>query len=160
MFSLKKFFVIQSNLIKNNEYHDPQKSGILITTTMFDTNSFHMLNSTNNIDTFNSNDQWFQIEMTQGKVILDGFRLKKYGKHKLKNFKIICTDDDKKPISNWTTLIEINEQKYGENKDLDIYEFDKSSQPVKYIRLIQTGPTWSNSNYLSFYHFDLFGKYY
>lgn len=143
-----------------NKNKNPQKSGIMIKTTLFDLNSFHLLNSTSNVDTFNLKDQWFQIEFTSGKVVLDGFRLKKFGRHKLKNYKIVCSDDDSKPLSDWTTLMEINEQKYHENKELDVYEFPKSSPPVKFVRLIQTGPTWSNSNYLSFYHFDLFGKYY
>lgn len=151
---------IFETLIRNSEHHDPQRCGVVISSSIFDLNSFHMLNSTNNVDTLNLKDQWFQVEITQGKVILDGFRLKRYGRHKMRNYKIICTDDDGKPMSEWTTLIEINEQKSGEHKDLDVYEFEKSSDPVKFIRIVQTGPTWSNRDYLSFYHFDLFGKYY
>lgn len=151
------------NCINNNRFACStvvQSSGVHITSHLFDLNSFHLLNSTKNVDTFNEPAQWFQIEFIKGKVIIDGFRLKRYSRHKMRNYKIVATDDKTKPVSEWTTLFDINENKYFENDELGVYEFERPSQPVTFVRLIQTGPTWSDTDYLSFYHFDLFGKYY
>ena len=94
-------------------------------------------------------------------AILNGFRLKRYSYPDLmKSYKIICSDDINKPIETWTTLIEINEKTKEDHKQLDIYEFPRSSPLTKFIRLIQTGPNWNNDIRLKFYHFDLFGTYF
>ena len=86
--------------------------------------------------------------------------MKKNKKHKLKSFKIICSDDINKPIEEWTTLIEVDEEKEDEHQDLDIYKFTRPSPPTKIIRLIMTNSTWDNKNYLIFYHIDYFGSYF
>lgn len=57
-------------------------------------------------------------------------------------------------------LIEINEKTYNEHKDTDIYEFQHSSPPIKFIRLIQEGRNWNNDDFLLFFHLDFFGMYF
>ena len=83
--------------------------------------------------------------------------LKKCNSNLLKDFKIICTDDDKKSINEWTTLIQIKETKENEHEDLDIYKFSHPSPPIRFVRLIQTSETCGKSLFLQLYHFDLFG---
>ena len=102
---------------------------------------------------------WFQIEFPKGKAIINGFRLKRCVQDKLQQYKIICTDDVYKPLEEWITLIEIDEKSKTEHEILDIYEFPQPSPPIKFIRLIQTGPNWDDNHYLEFYHLDFFGSY-
>ena len=68
--------------------------------------------------------------------------------------------DANKPLNSWTTLIEIKEKAEDEHQKLDIYEFPRQSPPVKYVRLIQTGPTWNDKLFLMFFHLDFFGYYF
>ena len=122
-------------------------------------NAFHLIDSPEIICTDPKEHSWLQIEFTEGRAVLFGFRLKKCKARKLKSYKIICTDDKNKPEELWTTLIEMDERREDEHKQLDIYEFSQPSPPTKYVRLIQTGSNWSNTLNLKFYHFDLFGNY-
>lgn len=153
-----------STIVNKCENKDPHKSPVFITASYFDLNKFHSLDvlSCQNICTYDKENSWFQIELTKGFVVLDGFRLYRAGDSSsinMKNYKIICTDDSNKPENSWTTLIEINEKERYEHKATDIYKFPQSSPPVKFIRIIQTGETWENDNYLIFFHFDIFGVY-
>lgn len=119
-----------------------------------------MIDQTDNICTYAREKSWFQVELTRGTAILNRFRLKRSNPFKMRNYKIICTDDLNKPESDWKTLIEINEKTENEHKVLDIYEFAHPSPPVRFIKLIATKSDWDNDLRLRFYHFDLFGTYF
>ena len=149
-----------ATLIESNSKRDPHKCGVHITSTNFGFNSFHMIDAAANISTDNQENSWFQVELTKGTAIISGFRLKKGNSCKLKNFKIVGTDDINKPIDRWSTLIEINEKTENDHKQLDIYNLPKPSPPIKFIRLIQTGKGWNNDEFLIFYHLDFFGYYF
>ena len=145
-------------LFYENENKDPHKIRVHITSKFFDFNNFYSIKSTKSICTSSNEKEWFQIELTRSVAILNGFRLKKSVPERLKSYKIICTDDASKPTSSWTTLTVINEKTKGDHQDLDIYEFDHPSPPVRFIRLIQTDKNWNDELFLQFYHFDLFGS--
>lgn len=57
-------------------------------------------------------------------------------------------------------LIEIDEKIKDENCKTLVMEFDDVSPPVKFIRLVNTGPNWSNRINLVFHHLDFFGIYF
>lgn len=169
---IKKFELLSSEpeysngifqtLIEKSENHDPHKCPIFISSSYFDFNKFYTINVEigQNICTYDEENSWFQIELTQGFAILKGFRFKRSSNNMPKNYKIICTDDLNKPENSWITLIEINEKTKDEHQILDIYKFPHPSPPVKIIRLIQTGKNWDDADYLLFYHFDVFGVYF
>lgn len=149
-----------ATLVDQSEDKDPHKSKVIIYAQCFDHNSFHSLNSTKTIHTYSNENSWFQVELTRGTAILIGFRLGKLTNFNMKSFKVICTDDSKKPESSWTTLIEIDEKTKDDHKLLDVYEFPHPSPPTRFVRLIQTGKNWKDNYTLSFMHFDLFGSYF
>lgn len=149
-----------AKLVNECENRDPHTCPVIISSTNFDFNSFYLIDQTDNICTYAREKSWFQVELTRGTAILNGFRLKRSNPFKMRNYKIICTDDLNKPESDWKTLIEINEKTENEHKVLDIYEFAHPSPPVRFIKLIATGPDWDNDLRLRFYHFDLFGTYF
>lgn len=147
-----------NTLVSSCPNQDPHKCPVIISSSNFDFNTFHSLNPQNNICTFSLENSWFQIEFTRGFAILKGFRIKYCYSKQMMNYKIICTDDVKKSIDDWTTLIEIEKTKqyiYSSN----IFEFSQFSPPVRYIRLINTGPNSDNKLDVHFRHFDLFGIY-
>lgn len=146
-------------LVSQSENHDPHKCHVFIYASIFDYNKIHSIDSNSSLSTQDKQNSWFQIEFTNGKVILNGFRLKRSDPQKLKSYKIICTDDVYKPEQQWITLIKIEEQSNEEHKMLDIYKFSQPSPPTKYVRLIQIGNNWSNETYLKFKHLDFFGSY-
>lgn len=150
---------IFTTLIEESKHKDPRRCGVNISSTRFDFNSFHLINTKNNIWTFNEKNSWFQVELTRGFAILTGFRLKRDNFRKLRSYKIIATDDDKKPDKSWTELFKLNEEVKDENNNINVYNFPPSP-PIRFIRIIQTGPNWNNDNNLKFYHFELFGTYY
>ena len=149
-----------ATLVEESENKDPHKCPVIISALHFDLNSFHSLNSKYNTWTYGNENSWFQVELTKGTVVLNGFRLKRYGSGMLKSYKLICTDDPSKPESSWTKLIEINEKTKDEHEKLDIYEFPHPSPPTRFVRLVMTGKDWSDSLNLRFFHFDLFGSYF
>lgn len=144
-----------TTLIESSENHDPHKCPVIVSATSHDNNSFYLRDTNKNVYMTNIN-QWFQIEFICGQVILCGFRLKKGKITKIKNFKIICTNDVNKPEENWETLFEINEQ---EQNDFATYEFNQPSHPIKFVRLMQIGTSWNNQKAFSFKHLDFFGAY-
>ena len=144
-----------TTLIESSENHDPHKCPVIVSATSHDNNSFYLSDTNKNVYMTNIN-QWFQIEFICGQVILCGFRLKKGKITKIKNFKIICTNDVNKPEENWETLFEINEQ---EQNDFATYEFNQPSHPIKFVRLMQIGTSWNNQKAFSFKHLDFFGAY-
>ncbi|KAK8881201.1 hypothetical protein M9Y10_003933 [Tritrichomonas musculus] len=147
-----------ATLIENNEFHDPHKIPVLITSNNFDLATFFLLDPPHYVSTFIGGNPWFLVEFTQGSVILNGFRLKQTNP-RMKGFKIVCNNDIKDPIPNWLTLIDISEKTVGEHQELDIYLFDKPSPPVKYVSFIQTEANWSYVIQLNFAHIDFFGSY-
>lgn len=146
-------------LVYESEDHDPHKCPVLMSSSKYDFNTFHSIDSKNYIGTLGSDNSWIRIEFTRGSAILRGFRLKRDKTFKMRSYKIICTEDASKAEEEWTTLIEIEESKEDEHEILDIYKFSQPSPPTKYVKLIQTGPKWNGSKHLIFYHFDLFGDY-
>lgn len=64
--------------------------------------------------------------------------IKRYKDHKLKNFKIICTDDNRKTESAWITLFYLNE---NTEKDqlFEAFEFQYPSPPTKFAIIVSTG---------------------
>lgn len=147
-------------LIDNNEKHDPHMCPVIISAPLFDFNSLHLFDSQKTICTSSLENSWFQIELISGFAVISGFRLKRCEPGKLKSYKIIGTNDVNEPINKWTVLFKMDENDKEEHKKLDIYEFSHPSPPVKFVRLIQTGPNWSNSLFLKLAHFDIFGIYF
>ena len=148
-----------SRLVSESENQDPHKCPVFMSSSCFDFNTFHRIGTTNYVGTCPEANSWFQVELTRGTAVLHGFRLKRDEDCKMRSYKLICSDESRKPEEEWTTLIEINEGAENDHELLDIYRFAQPSPPTKYVRLIQTGPTWNNSLILTFHHFDLFGNY-
>lgn len=167
---LKKIEIISSEekyskgvfwtFINECKTYDPHKSHIYISSTRFDFNSFFLLDAEYTICTGSENNPWFQIELTQGIAILTGFRLKRYFYSKMKEYKIIATENFDKPIENWILLFEINEKSENEHEDPFIYKFSTPSPPIRFVRLVQTGGNWKNELLLQFNHFEIFGTYF
>ena len=148
-----------ATLIENCPAKDPHKCSVHITAKNYDFDSYIRIDSKLSICTSFMQNSWFQIELTKGKILINGFRLKRTKSNKLKSFKIIGTDDIKKPLDSWMTLTEINEKNINEHQMLDVYKIVQPNKPLKIIRLVQTGPNWNNQNFLMFHHFDIFGTY-
>lgn len=150
---------IFKSFVENDQSHDPHKCPVIITTLTFGLNYFHLLGTSKVVNTSNRTNSWFQVELTKGYVVLSGFRLKKCSSSKPKSFKLICTDDISLPEDKWISMIEINERINDDHDIADIYEFQRPSPPVRFIRLVQTGPNWDDKLNLKFHHFDIFGSY-
>ena len=149
-----------ATLVGQSENKDPHKCPVIISATYCDYSKFYTLNPPCNVYTLNKNNSWFQVEMTKGMAVLTGFRLERTDPNKLRSYKVICADDSNKLESSWITLIEIEEKTENEHKQLDIYKFLHPSPPVRFVRLVSTGQTWSNNLEFKFLHFDLFGVYF
>lgn len=149
-----------STLIKSSIGRDRHGISVFITSYDYGFNTFYSGNISGNTSTLNEENAWFQIELTQGLGIFNGFVLERGNKWTVKSFKIICTDDIRRPINSWLTLFEMNEKREGERRLNEIYLFDRPSPIVRIVRIVQTGPNWSNDHFLKFHHFDLFGVYF
>lgn len=121
---------------------DPHKCGVTI------------LTNDTNVCTHPLNNSWYQIEL-RTKTSINGFILKRFNHSKLKSYKVICTDDSRKPQSSWTTLININESSPNENLVNQYYEFPRPSPPTKFVRLVSTGRDWNGDLGLKFVDFRL-----
>ena len=88
---------IFSTLVYESEDHDPHKCPVLKSASNYDFNAFHLIDSPEIICTDPKEHSWLQIEFTEGRAVLFGFRLKRCYSDKLKSYKIICTDDSHKP---------------------------------------------------------------
>lgn len=140
-----------STFIIKSENHDPHKCPVIITSSYFDLNKYFLLETDRNICTYDKENSWFQIELTKGMVIIEGFRLGRCQHDiKMKKYTIKCTDDISKPYESWIELIQIDEKEENEHKITDIYELNHPSPPSKFIRIQQTGKNWGDDYYLAF----------
>lgn len=143
-------------LIRSSKSHDPHKCEVLFSATNFDFHSFYLIGNSKSICTSSDGNLWFQIEFINGLAVLTGFRLAKCRWTRMKNFKVIATDDCNKLLNAWTTLIEVNEHQ----NLFDIFTFENPSPLIKFIRIVQIGKTWEDRNYMAFHHLDFFGYYF
>ena len=148
-----------ATLVQSAENHDPHRCPVYISASFFDFNNFTSIDTKQNI-CVSGDDPWFQVELTSGFAVLTGFRIKRCDFDKLKRYKIVSTDDSKKAIDSWTTLIEVDEKTEDEHKMFDTYMFPHPSPPSKFVRIIMTGGNWNNDWFLSLFNFDLFGRYF
>ena len=132
-----------ASLVSNAENKDPHKCDVFISASKFDLNSFHSIDSRANICTYSKTNSWFQIEFTKGLAVINGYRLGRCEQGMMRSYKIICSDDENKKEEDWTTLMQVDEENEDEHETLDVYKFEKPSPPIKYVRLIQTGPNWA-----------------
>lgn len=144
-----------SSFIKSSK--DPHRCPVYLSASLFDFNSFTSLSPRYNIS-IPGKDQFFQIELTRGVAVLTGCRIKRWDRNLLRHYKIVCSDDSRKPLDLWTTLLEVDEKSKDEHKILDTYMFQYPSPPAKFLRIIY-GLTWNDNYYFNIYHFDLFGVY-
>lgn len=145
-------------LLEEADDHDPHKIRAVVSSSNYDSNSFHLLDADYYMFVTGLN-SWFQVELAGGLVIIDGFRLKRCKLTKMKSYKIICTDDFRKPSDSWITLMDIDEKSEEEHQIVDIYRLPHPSPPVRFVRIVLTGKTWNNQDVLQFFHFDIFGTY-
>lgn len=141
-----------------NQYKNPHHCGVHISWQYSSFDSFMKLDNFYVIINKACYNNWFQISLTKGAAIIKGFRLKRTKTDMLKNYKIIVSDDDKRPTREWFLLFEILESDQNEHKVFDIYE-TKLSPPIRNIRIVNEGLNWSGNNTLIFSHFDVFGYY-
>lgn len=173
LLSIKRIELIQSNpippdtkylfssLLQKSEGQDPHRCPVLIRASLFDFNRIHDINAKKaNISTFPRENSWLMIELTRGFAIISGFRLKRRLPAKLRSFKIICSEDASMPEDAWTEIFVLSEKTENEHQMLDVYEFLHPSPPTRFIKIIQTGPTWDNRHNLHMLHFDIFGYYF
>ncbi|KAK8900331.1 hypothetical protein M9Y10_002655 [Tritrichomonas musculus] len=125
-----------ATLVSESENKDPHKSPVIVFASSLDFDSFYLLDADKNVSTYPYKNSWFQVELTKGTAILNGFRFWRCNPEKLRSYKLICTDDSSKPESSWTTLIEINEKTENEHELLDIYEFPHPSPPTRFVSSI------------------------
>ncbi|KAK8870877.1 hypothetical protein M9Y10_008775 [Tritrichomonas musculus] len=148
-----------AKLVEMSKNNDPHNCGVVISSSYFDFNSFFLLNSKSCTWTFNDKNPWFQIELISGLAVIHSFRLNKNPNRPLKSYRIVASDDPKKPVHSWLILFEISELSINEHKILDVYQLEKPSPPIRAIRMVQTSPNWGNDLFLSFLHLDFFGYY-
>lgn len=145
-----------SKLVSMSPSKDPHKCPVIISSSCFDFNTFHLLGSSKNICLYGRQNAWFQIELTGGFAIIHGFRILRFKGIKLKSYKIICTNDVSLPTNEWETLMEVGQNDADEP---EIFQFEKPSPPVRFVRIIQAKEDWFDDLFLAFYHFDIFGVY-
>ncbi|KAK8899771.1 hypothetical protein M9Y10_002093 [Tritrichomonas musculus] len=137
---------------------DAHRIPVSVTAKYFDFSSFHTFNPHSYICTFDSpTPSWFQVEIATGRVSIEGYRLIRHESLTLKAWSIIGTNDKNLPNDQWTKIHSVNETIRGSLRS--IYECSPSP-PFKFIRLIMDGEGWNDRCYLSFYHFEIFGKLY
>ncbi|OHS94142.1 hypothetical protein TRFO_39673 [Tritrichomonas foetus] len=135
---------------------NPHRIPVSITAKYFDFSTFHTLHPNSYICTFDSPlPSWFQVEISVGKASIEGYRLHRHESLTMKSWTIKGTNNQRNPIEEWVTIHSVEEKAKGE---LNAVYSCNPSPPVKYIRLIMDGEGWNERNYLSFYHFEVFGK--
>lgn len=146
-------------MISTSFRKDPHDIPVHVSASVFDYNHFHDINCSKNIYIDGSGkNEYFQIEFTKGYAVLTGFRLKRTNARTLKQFKLICSDDQNKNIDYWQVLIDVCEN-FKPDRLMDVFTFEQASPPVRFARLVMTGPTHSGDYKFSFLHLDFFGTY-
>lgn len=134
---------------------DPHRIPVQVTAKYFDFSTFHTLNPSSYICTFDSPvPSWFQVEIATGKVSIEGYRLFRHESLTIKSWFIVGSNDTTIPVEGWTKIHHVSETSKGPLRN--IYTCDPSA-PFKYIRLLMDGEGWNDRHYLSFYHFEIFG---
>lgn len=144
-----------AKLVDECENKDPHRCDVLLSASEFDFNSFFLVDSKRRLLTFKTKAE-FQIEMTKGTVIIHAIRMRN---NKIKSFKIVASDNKNKKIEKWFELINVREKPMKDDKKSELFILNQPSPPVRFVRVIQTEPTWDGDKRLIIYHFDIFGYY-
>ena len=146
-------------LVQSCENQDPHKCNVLNSASLYDFNSFYLIDNTKQICTCGKKEKsWFQIELTKGLAVISHCRIKMISEDLyLKSFRIVGSNDCNIPVDEWKEIYSVDDNKH---ELLDIYEFPKPSPPIKYVRLIMIEVKNPKYNYLAFYHLDFFGYYF
>ena len=148
---------IFSDMIKEAN-GDAHRIPVSVTAKYFDFSSFHTFHPHSYICTFDSpTPSWFQVEIATGRASVEGYRLIRHESLTLKSWSVIGSNDQNSPIDQWTKIHSVSESIKGPLRS--VYECNPSP-PFKFIRLIMEGEGWNDRCYLSFYHFEIFGKLY
>ena len=145
----------------NDANGDPHKAKVNITAANFDFETFTSFSELTNISTLSNDVNWFQIEFLEGKMCVNGYRLKRSESLLLRGWKVYGSDDDSLPISHWKLLDERYEETILKYKIIDYYscQYTNNICPFKFIRLLTDTPKWNNTPNLTFFNLDFYGVY-
>jgi hypothetical protein len=105
--------------------------------------------------TYSQPDQWLQIEIVGGKLITNCYRLRRPGGDRLRSWSLLGSNDELRPLDQWTELDRRKENREGEFNELAA--FPAVGGPFRYFRVFCTGPTWDDNNQLKLTHFEMYG---
>ena len=99
--------------------------------------------------------EWFEVGLVHGKVIVTGYRIRKY-KACLRSWSLRGSNNRNTPLEAWTVI-----HRYCETEPTDKeLQFECSSEtPFKFFRIVHEGQGLKCGDRLSFNHFDLDGVF-
>ena len=106
----------------------------------------------------NEPDQWIKFDFKQLKLQITGYCIKTYnyvaGGNHLKNWSIQMSAND----SDWVEIDHHSVDETLNGKSKIAYFNLRNPSTVRYLRLLQTGRTWCDSDMLSFTNIEFYGK--
>lgn len=145
---------IFSTLLSGN-FGDPHRIPVYITSRDNDQSQFHLRDSRGFVATFpKPYPPWFQVEFTNTRVQIEGYRLKKSEPMTLKSWSLQASNDG----TSWTLIHTVSEYSRADHSIMDIYKC-KSDTFFKIFRLVMEGSLWNERKQLQFCHFDVFGRF-
>jgi hypothetical protein len=132
---IRQFLEIRSRHLCLDELHNPNAQGYILT--------------------YGAPNQWVQIEIVDGKLITNCYRLKRTRNDKLRSWSLLGSNEASLPLAEWTELDRRSEARPGDFNDFAT--FPAVGGPFCYFRIVSTGPNWSDSANLLLFHIDLYG---
>ena len=145
---------IFKKLISEAPGKDPHKSNVYITSSNFDFRFFHLLNPPRTICTlYDEEAPWFQVELTKGKVAVEGYRIKQLPHFPFYSWSFEASNNKK----DWDVL-DVNEIEEDQFAELMTFTC-KSNRPYSVFRIYNRMVNENDDIKLRLQHFDVFGLY-
>jgi hypothetical protein len=133
--------------------NDPHRAAVLVTTSNFDFQSYHLKGAKNSLCTLSDKEQpWIQWELVEGVAVVQGYRLEQLHSFLLEFWSLQASTD----AVTWNIL----DRRAGEQGTALLRVFPvKSFTPWKYFRIVYEAPGEAGDIKLRIRHFDIFGVY-
>ena len=133
---------------------DPHKADVYITSSNFDFKRFHKISPSRTLCTlYDEEPPWFQVELTNGKAIVNGYRVQILDNFPITRWKVLGSNDGE----SWETIHEVD-AKPSEISTLMTFNVS-SKNPFSLFRFVNTMENTNDDLKLRLKHFDIFGVY-
>ena len=120
-----------------------------------DGSKIHIRDTQANICTFDGDQEWLEVEIVRGSLLVSGYELRK-PETRMRVWSLWGSNDRSLDLDEWDLIHRNREQDQTD----EVQQFQCSwPTPFRYLRLVNEGPDWDGDKRINLYYFDVSGTF-